>query len=60
MATGVVRLRETGLILAFARAGAHPCVLVAQDRAGPTADVAEPRLARRRACACRKSCGSRS
>jgi acyl-CoA carboxylase subunit beta len=47
MATGVVRLRETGLILALARAGGHPCVPVAQDRAGPAADVDALRLARR-------------
>lgn len=47
MATDVVRVRETGLILALARAGGRPCVLVAQDRTGPTADVAALRLARR-------------
>lgn len=47
MATDVVRLRETGLILALARAGGHPCVLVAQDRTGPAPGVAALRLARR-------------
>jgi acyl-CoA carboxylase subunit beta len=47
MATSVVRLRERGLILALASAGGHPCVVVAQDRTGPTADVAALRLARR-------------
>ena len=47
MATDVVRVRETGLILALARAGGRPCVLVAQDRTGPTADVAALRLASR-------------
>ena len=47
MATDVVRLRETGLILALARAGGHPCVLVAQDRPGPAPGVVALRLARR-------------
>jgi acetyl-CoA carboxylase carboxyl transferase subunit beta len=46
-ATDVVRLRETGLILALARIGGHPCVLAAQDRAGSAADVGALRLARR-------------
>jgi acetyl-CoA carboxylase carboxyl transferase subunit beta len=48
-AADVVRLRgtETGLILALARAGGHPCVLVAQDRRGPAPGIGALRLARR-------------
>lgn len=48
-AAGVVRLRGTGtgLILALARADGHPCVLVAQDRAGPAPGAGALRLARR-------------
>ena len=46
-ATNVVRLHETGLILALARVGGHPCILVAQDHAGPATGVGALRLARR-------------
>jgi len=47
MATDVVRLRDTGLILALARVGGRPCVLVAQDRSGPAAGAGALRQARR-------------
>jgi acetyl-CoA carboxylase carboxyl transferase subunit beta len=46
-AADVVPLRRTGLILALARIGGYPCVLVAQDRHGPPPGPAALRLARR-------------
>ncbi|HLI36754.1 MAG TPA: carboxyl transferase domain-containing protein [Streptosporangiaceae bacterium] len=46
-ATDVVMLREAGLILALARIGAHPCVIIAHDRSGPPPAPGTLRLARR-------------
>jgi acyl-CoA carboxylase subunit beta len=46
-ATDVVPLRRAGLIVALARIGGYPCVLIAQDRAGPPPGPAMLRLARR-------------
>jgi acyl-CoA carboxylase subunit beta len=46
-ATDVVFLGRTGLILALARIGGYPCVLIAQDRHGPPPGPAALRLARR-------------
>lgn len=47
VATDVVSLQRAGLILALARIGGYPCVLVAQDRQGPPPGPAALRLARR-------------
>jgi acyl-CoA carboxylase subunit beta len=46
-ATDVVPLRQTGLIVALARIGGDPCVLIAHDRTGPPPGPATLRLARR-------------
>ena len=46
-ATDVVTLHQAGLILALARIGGYPCVLIAQDRHGPPPGPAALRLARR-------------
>jgi acyl-CoA carboxylase subunit beta len=46
-ATDVVSLHQAGLILALARIGGYPCVLIAQDRQGPPPGPATLRLARR-------------
>jgi acyl-CoA carboxylase subunit beta len=46
-ATNAVFLGRTGLILALARIGGYPCVLIAQDRHGPPLGPAALRLARR-------------
>jgi acetyl-CoA carboxylase carboxyl transferase beta subunit len=46
-ATDTVPLHQAGLILALARIGGHPCVLLAQDRQGPPSGPAALRLARR-------------
>jgi len=43
----IVPLRETGMILALARAGGHPCVFVGQDHTGPPPGANALRLARR-------------
>ena len=52
-ATDVTSLHQAGLILALARIGGYPCVLIAQDRHGPPPGPAAlrqaPRLAWRRA-----------
>ncbi len=46
-ATDVVSLGRVGVILALARIGGYPCVLVAHDRHGPPPGPAALRLARR-------------
>jgi acetyl-CoA carboxylase carboxyl transferase subunit beta len=46
-ATDTVALHRAGTILALARIGGHPCVLLAQDRHGPAPGPAALRLARR-------------
>jgi acetyl-CoA carboxylase carboxyl transferase subunit beta len=46
-ATDTVTLHRAGTILALARIGGHPCVLLAQDRHGPAPGPAALRLARR-------------
>jgi acyl-CoA carboxylase subunit beta len=46
-ATDVTRLGQEGLILALARVGGYPCVLIAHDRHGPPPGPAALRLARR-------------
>jgi len=46
-ATDVVALPRAGLILALARVGGHPCVLIGQDRRPPGPGPAGLRLARR-------------
>jgi acyl-CoA carboxylase subunit beta len=46
-ATDVVSLHRAGLILALARIGGYPCVLIAYDRHGPPPGPAALRLARR-------------
>jgi acyl-CoA carboxylase subunit beta len=46
-ATDVISLRREGLILALARIGGYPCVLIAQDRRGPPPGPAALRQARR-------------
>jgi acyl-CoA carboxylase subunit beta len=46
-ATDVVPLPRAGLIMAPARIGGYPCVLIAYDRAGPPPGPATLRLARR-------------
>ena len=46
-ATDVTSLHQAGLILALARIGGHPCVLIAQDRHGPPPGPAALRQARR-------------
>jgi acetyl-CoA carboxylase carboxyl transferase subunit beta len=56
MATDVTRPRETGLILALARAGGHPCVLAAPGRRRTSPRCGWPGAA----CAWRKISGSRS
>jgi acyl-CoA carboxylase subunit beta len=43
----VAPVRETGMLLALARAGVHPCVFVGQDRTGPPPGAGALRLARR-------------
>jgi acyl-CoA carboxylase subunit beta len=43
----IVPVRETGMILALARAGGQPCVFVGQDRSGPPPGASALRLARR-------------
>jgi acetyl-CoA carboxylase carboxyl transferase beta subunit len=43
----IAPLRETGMILALARAGVYPCVFVGQDRTGPPPVAGALRLARR-------------
>jgi acyl-CoA carboxylase subunit beta len=45
--TDTVALHRAGTILALARIGGHPCVLLAQDRHGPPPGPAALRLARR-------------
>jgi acyl-CoA carboxylase subunit beta len=45
--TDVVPLRQTGLIVALARIGGYPCVLIAHDRDGPPPGPGTLRLARR-------------
>jgi acetyl-CoA carboxylase carboxyl transferase subunit beta len=47
VATDVTPLHHAGLILALARIGGYPCVLIAQDRHGPRPGPAALRLARR-------------
>ncbi len=47
VATDVVALHETGLILAVARIGGRPAVLAAQDRHGPPPGPAALRVAQR-------------
>ena len=46
-ATDVTSLHQAGLILALARIGGYPCVLIAQDRHGPPPGPAALRQARR-------------
>ena len=46
-ATDVTSLHQDGLILALARIGGHPCVLIAHDRRGPPPGPVALRLARR-------------
>jgi acetyl-CoA carboxylase carboxyl transferase beta subunit len=46
-ATDIAPVRETGLILALARAGGQPCVFVGHDRNGPPPGARALRLARR-------------
>ena len=43
----MVSLHRAGLILALARIGGYPCVIIAQDRQGPPPGPAALRLARR-------------
>lgn len=46
-ATDVTSLHQAGLILALARIGGYPCVLIAQDRRGPPPGPGALRQARR-------------